>query len=77
MSAPGSPDDRLNVLEGVAFQGNLLALSVALESAHAGGERSELALVTTELRHLTQAAHDAAQAIQAALPGSGPHADPD
>lgn len=72
MPSPLRPTDRKDVLDALAFQSELLALSTALETRTSDESTPDLAVVTTELRRLAQAAREAAQALHSAPPSASP-----
>jgi methyl-accepting chemotaxis protein len=62
--------DIIGVIDGIAFQTNILALNGAVEAARAGEQGRGFALVTTEVRNLAQRSSAAAKEIKTLIDDS-------
>ncbi|MFM0696292.1 methyl-accepting chemotaxis protein [Paraburkholderia graminis] len=61
----------IGIIEGIAFQSNVLALNAALEAAPAGEQKRSFAAVASEVRSLAQRSSNAAKEIRVLIETSG------
>jgi hypothetical protein len=59
--------DIISVINGIAFQNNILALSAVVEAARAGEQGRGFAVVTTKVHNLAQRSAAAAKEIKALI----------
>lgn len=64
-----------SVIEGIAFQTNILSLNAAVEAARAGAEGRGFAVVATEIRALAQRCAEASKNIRGLISESGRNVD--
>ena len=66
-SASGKVGDIIGVIDGIAFQTNILALTAAVEAARAGEQGRGFAVVAGEVRSLAQRSAQAAKEIKSLI----------